>query len=296
MKATKIMMTLAVALIAVGCTTEPGATGDKNLNTDVVTIRVTGIPDENPSELQRRNAPLVEYLSSELGTKVEYIPVTDYGAAVAALAAGQVDFAWLGGFTHVQARKMSGAVPLTMRAIDREFQSVFITHVSSGVEQMKDIKGKTIAFGSKSSTSGHLMPRHFLAADFGIDSDKDLAGEPVFSGAHDATAKVVESGKVAVGALNKQVWERLLAEGKIDPSKVKLLWTTPGYVDYVWTARQELSPTVQKKFTEAFLKLDPKVPAHAEVLSLQNAKRFVNASPSDFNAIEGVAVASGLLK
>ena len=176
------------------------------------TIRVTGIPDENPTELQRKNAPLVEYLTQELGAEVTYVPVTDYGAAVQALAAGKIDFAWLGGFTHVQARNLAGALPLTMRGIDRDFKTVFVANTESGVEKVEDIRGKKMAFGSKSSTSGHLMPRHFMKTQFNLNVEADLEGAPMFSGAHDATAKIVESGKVHVGALNKQVWDRMVSE------------------------------------------------------------------------------------
>ncbi|MCB1958796.1 MAG: phosphate/phosphite/phosphonate ABC transporter substrate-binding protein, partial [Rhodocyclaceae bacterium] len=181
--------------------------------------------------------PMVALLEARLGAPVEYVPVTDYGAAVQALVAGKVDFAWLGGFTHVQARTMADVVPLVMRDIDREFHSVFIANVDSGVAQIADLKGKTFAFGSKSSTSGHLMPRHFLIQEHGIDPDRDFDGAPVYSGAHDATAVMVASGKVDAGALNEQVWDRVLAEGTIDPAKVVVIWTTPAFVDYTWTAR-----------------------------------------------------------
>lgn len=291
------VITLVMASLALTACNAPASTPDHpDAAASPGVIRVTGIPDENPTELQRRNAPLVNYLSASLGRPVTYVPVTDYGAAVQALAAGQVDFAWLGGFTHVQARNLSGAIPLTMRAIDREFQSVFIAHTGSGVTKVEDLKGRTMAFGSKSSTSGHLMPRHFLIQNFGIDPTKDLAGEPVFSGAHDATAKIVESGKVAAGALNKKVWDRLMAQGKVDTTKVKVIWTTPGYVDYVWTARKGISTELQKKFKQAFLALDNKQEQHRTVLALQDAARFVNASPADFNAIERVARSTGLLK
>ncbi|MBT6175647.1 MAG: putative selenate ABC transporter substrate-binding protein [Deltaproteobacteria bacterium] len=259
-------------------------------------IRVTGIPDENPTELQRKNAPLVAYLSEELGTEVTYVPVTDYGAAVQALAAGQIDFAWLGGFTHVQARTMAGAVPLTMRGIDRDFKTVFIANAQSGVEKVEDIRGKTLSFGSKSSTSGHLMPRHFMKTQFSLDVAADLEGKPVFSGAHDATAKIVESGKVAAGALNKQVWDRMVTQEKVDTAKVKLIWTTPGYVDYVWTAGKEVDALLQDKFKKAFLKLDGTNEKHQAVLALQGAAKFVPAAPSDFDAIESVARETGLLK
>lgn len=260
------------------------------------TIRISGIPDENPTGLQRKYAPMVNYLANTLEANVEYVPVTDYGAAVQALVAGQVDFVWLGGFTHVQARNLGEVVPLTMRDIDREFKSVFIANVASGVEKIEDSKGKKMAFGSKSSTSGRLMPAHFLMTEFNIDPTADFDGEPVFSGAHDATVKFVESGKVDVGALNKEVWDRMVSEGKVDESKVKVIWTTPGYVDYVWTARTAVDEGLRKKFTDAFLALDESNPEHKAVLELQGAKKFVPASSADFDAIEQVALKLELLK
>lgn len=291
---------LLVTTLAVVATTLTAGCGksDGQAPTDGATpkvIRVTGIPDENPTELQRRNAPLVAHLKAALGTDVTYVPVTDYGAAVQALAAGKVDFAWLGGFTHVQSRHLAKVEPLVMRAIDRQFKSVFIANVASGITKMADFKGKTFAFGSKSSTSGHLMPRHFLATQYSIDAAKDFAGTPVFSGAHDATVKLVESGKVAGGAVNAQVWERMLKAKSVDPAKVALIWTTPGYVDYVWTARTDLPEALRKKFAAAFLTLDASKPEHAAVLKLQGAASYVQASPSDFDAIEKVARSTGLL-
>jgi phosphonate transport system substrate-binding protein len=271
-------------------------TGCGRSDAETATIRVTGIPDENPTELAREYAPMVDLLEAKLGVRVEYVPVTDYGAAVQGLVAGMVDFAWLGGFTHVQARSMTDVVPLAMRDIDRQFQSVLVAHVDGGVTTPADLRGKTFAFGSKSSTSGHLMPRHFLRTEFGIDSEHDFAGAPVYSGAHDATAKMVESGKVAAGALNMQVWDRMVETGAVDPARVRVIWKTPPYVDYVWTARTAVPETTRNRFKETFLGLDPANPQHRIVLDRMGAERYVPASASDFDAIERVARETGLLR
>src|SRR5438105_5872761 len=67
-------------------------------------FKVTAIPDESPTELARKAAPLMKYLEQKLGVKVEFTPVTDYAAAVEALANKQVDLAWFGGITFVQAQ------------------------------------------------------------------------------------------------------------------------------------------------------------------------------------------------
>jgi phosphonate transport system substrate-binding protein len=259
-------------------------------------IRVTGIPDENPTEMARQYAPMVTMLEQALGTRVEYVPVTDYGAAVQALAAGKVDFAWLGGFTHVQARNMTEVEPMVMRDIDREFHSVFIAHADSGIDAPAALKGKTFAFGSKSSTSGHLMPRHFLQTVHGIDPDKDFSSAPVYSGAHDATVKMVESGQVQAGALNIQVWQRMVAEGNVDTDKVRVIWETPAYVDYVWTGRAAVPAELRDKFKLAFLTLDKNKPEHRDILERLGAERYVPTAPSDFDAIESVARALGMLK
>jgi phosphonate transport system substrate-binding protein len=260
------------------------------------TLRISGIPDENPTGLQRKYKPMVDYLSKALGAQIKYIPVTDYGAAVQALIAGHLDFVWLGGFTHVQARNMTEVVPLVMRDIDRQFQSVFIANIASGIESVDEIKARKMAFGSKSSTSGRLMPSYFLLTHFNIDPAKDLDGEPVFSGAHDATVKLVESGRVDAGALNKEVWDRLIAEGKVDEAKVKVIWTTPGYVDYVWTARKTVPVELRDKFADALLSLDVHNSEHKAVLDLQGASKFVPAQSSDFDQIEEVARKLELLK
>lgn len=282
-------LVLMAVMAAPGC----GRKGDAPTRP---TIRVTGIPDENPTRLSREYQPLIELLSEALDADVSYVPVTDYSAAVQALASGTVDFAWLGGFTHVQARNQGEVVPLVMRDIDREFRSVFIVATSAGITEVAEVEGKKFAFGSKSSTSGHLMPRHYLLTEHGIDPDRDFDGEPVFSGAHDATVKIVESGRVAAGAVNKQVWERMVAERSVDTSKVAVIWETPPYVDYVWTARAAVPEQVRARFAAAFLGLDAANPRDKAVLDRMGAVKYVGATPADFDAIEAVARRVGMLE
>src|SRR5450830_2039980 len=92
-------------------------------------LRVSAIPDEAPTELQRKFKPLGEYLEKKIGMKVEFTPVTDYAASVEALINKKVDMVWFGGFTFVQAKDRShnAITPLVQRTEDAEFHSVFIT-------------------------------------------------------------------------------------------------------------------------------------------------------------------------
>ncbi|HET9553609.1 MAG TPA: putative selenate ABC transporter substrate-binding protein [Anaeromyxobacteraceae bacterium] len=258
-------------------------------------LRVSAIPDEAPTELVRKFKPLGEYLEAKLGLPVKFVPVTDYPATVEGLAAGHLDLVWYGGFTFVQARRRTGtAIPLVQREEDARFHSKFIAAAGSGITRLEDLKGKSLAFGSPSSTSGHLMPRYFLM-QAGVDPDRDL-GRVAFSGAHDATARWVEAGKVDAGALNESVWQRLVDERKIDPAKVVVFYTTPDFHDYNWTVRGDLDPKLVEKIRAAFLALDASDPAQKAILDLQRTRRFVPTAPENYAQIEAAARSAGLLK
>ncbi len=258
-------------------------------------LKVSGIPDESPTVLQRKFAPLGKYLEEQLGRKIEWTPVNDYPAVVEALAARKIDMAWLGGVTFVQARARTGtAIPIVQREEDEKFTSKIIVSASAGINSLADLKGRNFAFGSPSSTSGHLMPRYFLKQNQ-IEPERDFK-RIAFSGAHDATAAWVESGRVAAGALNASVWDSLIEQRKVDPSKVKVLYTTPPYYDYNWTVRGDLDPAIVVKLTDAFLALERSNPRHREILDLQRATRFIPTRVENYRNIEAVGRETGIIK
>ena len=258
-------------------------------------FKMTAIPDESPTELARKAVPLVKYLEQQLGMKVEFTPVSDYAAAVEALVNKQVDMAWYGGFTFVQANIRSGGkvIPLVQREEDEKFRSVFITS-DPAIKTLADLKGKTVSFGSQSSTSGHLMPRSVLL-QANIDPDRDFK-RVAYSGAHDATIAAVAAGKVDAGALNSSVWDKFVADKKVDTSKVKVIFTTPPYFDYNWTVHADMPAAQREKLTKAFLSLSPATPEGKEVLELQRATRFVPTKVDNYKGIEAAGRNAGLLK
>ncbi|MEK6665254.1 MAG: putative selenate ABC transporter substrate-binding protein [candidate division NC10 bacterium] len=259
-------------------------------------LKVSAIPDENPNELLRIYTPFALYLAKELRMKVHFTPVVDYAATVEGLAARKLDLVWYGGFTSVQAvRRTNGtARRLVLRQEDAEFKSVFIARPGSGINSLAGLKGKTFSFGSVGSTSGHLMPRFFVLKA-GLNPERDFK-QMAYSGAHDATALWVESGKVDAGALNFLVWDKLVQTKKVDLSKVNVFWTTPPYVDYVWTARGDLDKGLQEKIAAAFLKLDYANPDHKQLLDLHRTRKYIKAIDEDWKGIEEAAMAAGLLK
>lgn len=261
-------------------------------------LKIGAIPDQNPEKLNRLYGSLSAELNAALEVPVKYIPVSNYAAAVSAFRTGSLDVVWFGGLTGVQARLQTpGAKVLAQRDIDAKFTSVFIANGASGLrpitssDQLVQLKGRRLAFGSESSTSGRLMPQYFLAEN-GVSITDLAGGGPGFSGSHDATIAVVQSGAYDVGALNEQVWRSNVEEGRVDPTKVTVIWRTPTYADYHWLARPDLDRRFGSGFTErvqnAFLSLSAETEAGSEILELFGAERFIPARDEDYKKIESV--------
>jgi phosphonate transport system substrate-binding protein len=288
---TVLRLLLAVLALAAALLAPPAA-----LAQGAGVLRVSAIPDEAPTELQRKFKPLGDYLKQATGLDVRFVPVTDYAAVVEGLATNKLDLAWLGGFTYVQARLRThgGVVPIVQRAEDAKFTSRFIVPTNSTAKTLADLKGKTFAFGAPSSTSGSLMPRYFLL-QAGIDPERDFKSV-AFSGAHDATVAFVAAGRAEAGVLNASVMDKLVESKNANVEKVRVLAITPPYFDYNWTVRPGLDPAITKKLTDAFLRLDPANPAMKEIMDLQRASKFIPTQNSNYDGIEAAARSAGLVK
>jgi phosphonate transport system substrate-binding protein len=259
-------------------------------------LRVTTIPEEAATEQIRKFGPLTKYLERTVGTKVEFVPVNDYPAAVEALVNKQVELVWFGGFTYVQAQIRSGGkiIPIAQREEDANFRSVFITQTNSGIKRLADLKGKQVSFGSQSSTSGHLMPRFFLL-EAGVDPDKDFK-RVAYSGAHDATIASVVSGRVDAAALDITVWRKFVAENKVDTSKVDVFFTTPPYFNYNWSVHADMPAAQREKITAALLNLSMNNPEGNEILTLNRATKYIPTKPENYKGLEAAGRSAGLIR
>ena len=270
------------------------------------TLRIGAIPDQNPERLNRRYGQLSAELSDTLKVPVRYVPVSNYPAAVSAFRAGSLDLVWFGGLTGIQARLQTpGAQVLAQRAIDAKFNSVFIANTSTAlqpiisIDGLKFLKGKRFTFGSESSTSGRLMPKHFLA-QAGVTPKQFAGGQAGFSGSHDATIALVQSGSYQAGAVSEPVWNVAVKNGKVDPSKVKVIWKTPPFGNYHWVVRPNLDQRFGKGFTtklqQAMFGLTPTSERQKNILELFSAKRFIPAQESQYQPIEEVGRQLGKIR
>lgn len=262
------------------------------------TFTFTAIPDQDETKLKQRFSLLADYLSKELNLEVKFIPVKSYSASIAAFRNNQVQLAWFGGLSGVRARIMvPNSIAIAQGIEDPKFHSYIIANTSTGIEKeesiSKDIEGKTFTFGSKGSTSGRLMPEYFIRETFKNSPDY-LFKKVGFSGNHSKTIALVQSGAYEVGAVNFKVWDRELKEGKIDTSKVKVIYKTPAYPDYQFTAHGDLDKTYGAGFTaklqKAILNIKDK-----KILNAFPRSGFIKAQNKDFEPILIVGKKIGLI-
>ena len=294
----------AIAVLVSGCNDSPSGTttSPPALTVDPAkkpVLRFSAIPDQNTTELQRKFDPVAVYLASKLGVKVEYVPAVDYQASVEMFKNGDIQLAWFGGLTGVQARHaVEGATAIAQGAEDPKFYSYFIAHADTGLQRSdefpKGIEGRSFAFGSESSTSGRLMPEHFIKT-LGGKAPTAMFRSVAYSGSHDKTAELVQAGQVEVGALNYKVYERRVKAGTTDPAKARIIWQTPPYADYNFTAHPDLETMFGVGFVDKLRQALDTMNEPA-LLAAFPRKALIPAHSKDFEGIAQVARALGMLR
>ncbi len=287
---TRLLALAGLVLMFAAITATTACSGGE---TDDPVLTIGGIPDQNIALLTRRFETVSDYLSERLDVEVRYIPSVSYAALVTAFEQGDIHLGWFGSLTGVQARSAApGSQAIVQRARDASFHSVFISGAGVEADGLQDLADLTFTFGSESSSSGHLMPRYYMVQE-GVDPDSDLSGVPGYSGSHDKTWQLVETGSYQAGALSEAVWESAVEDGRVDTSRVRAFYTTPPYHNYNWSVRADADATFGDGFTqrlqEVLIDLDPSVEAEKEILDLFNAEAFVETTNENYGAIEEIA-------
>jgi len=265
-------LTSVLAAVAAGCGGSEG--GDA--------LSVGLIPNQSPEEVQAEYQPLQEYLSEELDRPVELEVPTSYNAVVEAMTSGELDLAYFGGLTYVQARERADVSPLVTeinpRTGDTTYRSAIIVPADSDIERVGDIEGQDFAFGSASSTSGSLYPAIMLQ-DAGIDYRSDL-GEYTYTGGHDATAQAVANGRVDAGGLEYRILLDLVEEGAIDEDSYRVIETI-SVEGYPWVVRDALPDDTTDEVARAFMDIE-----NPELLDLLRARGYERVQAGDYAEVE----------
>jgi phosphonate transport system substrate-binding protein len=268
-------LTRSIAVVFLSLVAAVSAFGANNS----ITVALT--PDGLSPE---QRIPLQHYLTQYMGREVKLVTLNSYATTLDSLASGSVDFACLGAVTYVRGRARLGLIPLVQRESDLQFHSLIITNTSKSIYSLSDLRGKQFAYGDTNSTSGHVIP-YLEMKHAGLNPDTDL--ETRYSGEHSATVKLVEMGIVDAGAVDESVFNAMIKDGRADRNRLRVIYTSKPFVDYVYVARKGMSDGEKDKFTAALLAL--KEGKNDEILKVLRATKFVKANDGEYAAIREAA-------
>jgi len=288
-----IVGTVVLFVVLMGCGgggSAGGGGGEESADPEV--LRVGLIPNQNPESVEANYEPFGEYLSEQLGREVELTVPVSYGAVVEAMVNDELDLAYYGGLTYVQARNRGDVVPLVTEINpetgDTTYRSVIIVPAESEIEEVSELEGRDFAFGSVSSTSGSLYPAIMLR-NASIDYRTDL-GNFNYTNGHDATAQAVANGQVDAGGVEDRILYRLQDEGTIDRDSVRVIDESEPIQGYPWVVRNALTDDLKMDIAQAFLDIDD--PA---ILDLLRAEGYERIEAGDYDYVEDQATELDLL-
>ena len=270
-----------------------GGGGGEQESGDPDPLRVGLIPNQNPESVEANYEPFGDYLSEQLGREVELTVPTSYGAVVEAMVNDELDLAYFGGLTYVQARNRGEVTPLVTeinpRTGDVTYRSIIIVPADSDVQEVSELEGRDFAFGSASSTSGSLYPAITLRDAGGIDYRADL-GNFTYTGGHDATAQAVANGGVDGGGLEDRILYDLIEDGAVDGDSVRVIEESEPIEGYPWVVRDALSDELKEQIVQAYLDIDD-----LALLNLLRADGYERVEPEDYDYVEEQATELDLL-
>jgi len=259
------------------------------------TIRVGVLPDQSDAALQRRYQPLLKHLSNDLGLVFQLVLCDDYEDLVQKMGNGDIELASFGGLTYLQAKESHGVKAVVTRDVDLKFTSYFITHNLSEGKTLADFHGKPFSYGSPSSTSGHLMPRHFIRAKFGRDPIKLFSGIH-YSGAHDKTVYWVLAEQNRLGVVNAEILQSMFRDGRLNEGDIRVIWETPPYADYIWAASSRTSSQLRNAIQVAFLSLELQNPADRDILTQLGANYYLPVYDRDYKDLREIATSLKMIR
>ena len=240
---------------------------DKNLLADVPiesddrlqprTLIFAYTPVEDPSVYRDVWSEFLDYLSKKTGRRVVFFPVQSNAAQIEAMRSGRLHVAGFNTGSTPLAVNCAGFIPFAMMASKEGsfgYEMEIVTYPDSGIQKVTDLKGHTIAFSSPTSNSGFKAPTAILASEFSMQKGRDY--DSIFSGKHDNTLLGVVNRDYIAGAMANTVKTRMIARGVVEPSSIRVLYTSATFPTTAFGYAYNLDPELAKNIQQAFITFD----------------------------------------
>jgi ABC-type phosphate/phosphonate transport system substrate-binding protein len=252
------------------------------------------------------------YFHDEARVPVEIVLFQTYEAQVAALLAGpgdavpRIDIAWNTNLAFLQAREWSEGLcrPLAMRDTDLGWTTVVIAPAGGAVRSLADLRGRTLALGSRDSGHAAILPVHFLR-QHGLEEGRDYrslrfntdVGKHGDTGTSEVDVlRAVLDGRAEAGAVGSPFWTNAQEQRIVPAGALAAIWSSPPYSHCMFTARVDLEPEWQRRFVEALLAMRFENPAHRPILEAEGLKRWMAADTAGYGSLQDACAEQGLFR
>jgi ABC-type phosphate/phosphonate transport system substrate-binding protein len=243
-----------------------------------------------------------EYFNGE-GVPFDFALFSNYERQVEQLLGGHIDVAWDTPLAHVRVQRRTDgrSLSLGMRDSDRDFHAKIVVRRDAGIRALRDLEGRTLAVGSRDSTQARILPLHFLRQE-GVDMGRvKLLAFDTDLGKHGDTGTseldvlaALRDGRADAGAVGDLIWVGEQAAGRVDPSRLDVLWTTPGFDHCMFDALPSLDADARAAFQKALFAMSYDEPAHRRILELEGLKQWLPPREEGYGSLRAALDQQGL--
>jgi phosphonate transport system substrate-binding protein len=228
------------------------------------------------------------------GVNMDFALFSNYERQVETLLKGHIDLAWNTPLAHVRVQKRTEgkSISLGMRDSDRDFTAKIVVRKDAAIKSLADLHGKVLAVGSRDSTQARILPLHFLGKE-GVDLAKvKLLAFDTDLGKHGDTGtseldvlRALHEGRAQAGSVGDLIWTLEQAAGRVDPNKVEVLYTTPGFDHCMFDAHPRADRGKLDAFQRALFAMKWEVPEHRRLLELEGLKEWMPAREEGYASL-----------
>ena len=249
------------------------------------------------------------YFHEEANLPVEVVLFQSYEAQVLALLAQsgevvpRIDIAWNTNLAFLQSDEWSDHAcrPIAMRDTDLGWMTKIVSVNGGPVSTLDDLRGRTLAVGSRDSGHAAILPIHFLEKQ-GLHEGRDYRALRFNSdvGKHGDTGtsevevvRAVLDGRADAGAIGSPFWNTVRSEHLVPEGGLREIWSSPAYNHCMFTARPDLDREQERRFVEALSAMSYDNPRHRAILDAEGLQRWLPPHLDGYAALREAASEQG---
>ena len=257
-------------------------------------IRFITVPRLSAAELQTIYAPLVEYLSSEVGEKVTLVVPKDFEGVEKEVKAGKADIGFVNPLIYVQVKQSVNIEPLALSSEVKSgtrLRGIVIVRKDSNMIKLQDLKGKKFSFVEEDSPAGHIFQK-LLLSKAGFDLKKDVIMLP-YAKTHENVVMAVFNKTADAGGVREEQLDKM--KGSLDISQLKVVGFTDYFPNWPFFSAPSLKKGSADKIRAALLKLKPNEPQNAKILGPARLTGFIPVADKEYDDLRAAARLVGAL-